>query len=233
MKFTVLTLFPDMIRPFVEQSILGRAQQAGAITVSLRNLRDWATDKHHTVDDAPYGGGAGMVLKVDVIDRALAELRTPTTTVVLLTPTGRRFTQATARTFAEGNRDLLLLAGHYEGFDERVRSLVDEEISIGDFVLTGGELPAVMLLDAVARLLPNVLGNPASSHEESFSDTHPLEYPHYTRPDSYTPASRDVGTLVVPEILTSGNHAAIEAWRAEQSTRRANEAATRDSEPQA
>ena len=177
MTFTILTLFPDMIRPFLEQSILGRAAQAGTITVQLHNLRDWATDKHHTVDDTPYGGGAGMVLKVDVIDHALAELRTPTTTVILLTPSGKRFTQEVARTLADTDKDVLLIAGHYEGFDERVRMLVDQEISVGDFVLTGGELPAAIVVDAVARLLPNVLGNPASPQEESFSVDHPLEYP--------------------------------------------------------
>lgn len=211
-----------MVRPFVDHSILGRAQQTGALTVNIRNLRDWATDKHHTVDDTPYGGGAGMVLKADLIDRALADLRTPSTRAILLTPSGRRFTQAVARELAANDQDILLIAGHYEGFDERVRLLVDDEVSIGDFVLTGGELPAVTMLDAIARLMPGVLGNPISNVEESFSDlqAQQVEYPQYTRPDSLTPTSKSLGELVVPDILKSGNHAAIDAWRREQSKQR-------------
>lgn len=223
MTFTILTLFPEMVRPFLEQSILGRATADGVIQITIRDLRDWATDKHRTVDDSPYGGGAGMVLKVDVIDKALAELQTPDTHTILLSPRGARLTQAKARDLATSSKHILLIAGHYEGFDERVRSLVDEELSIGDFVLTGGELPAAMIVDAVARLLPGTLGNPDSPKEESFSTPDTLEYPHYTRPDSYQPISRDLGELAVPEILKSGNHAAIEAWRTEQSRRKTNQ----------
>ena len=209
-----------MIEPFLNESIIGRAREDGKLEIEIRQLRDWATDKHHTVDDTPYGGGAGMVLKVDVIDKALADLKTSTSRVILLTPQGQRFTQTIARNFARSEHDLILIAGHYEGFDERVRQLVDQEISIGDFVLTGGELPAAMIVDAIARLLPGTLGNPDSATEESFSDSDKLEYPHYTRPDSYQPTSRDLGKLVVPEILKSGNHGAIATWRNERSKQR-------------
>jgi tRNA (guanine37-N1)-methyltransferase len=222
MKFTILTLFPTMIEPFLNESIIGRAREDGKLEIEIRQLRDWATDKHHTVDDTPYGGGAGMVLKVDVIDRALADLRTSTTRIILLTPQGQRFTQTMARDFAESKQDLILIAGHYEGFDERVRQLVDQEISIGDFVLTGGELPAAIIIDAIARLLPGTLGNPDSATEESFSDKSSLEYPHYTRPDSYQPTSQNLGDLAVPEILKSGNHGAIAHWREKQSIQRTN-----------
>ena len=225
MKFTILTLFPDMVQPFLTQSVIGRAVEDGKIAIEIRNLRDWATDKHHTVDDTPYGGGAGMVLKVDVVDRALAELKTPNTTTILLTPQGKRFTQEIAETLAKTDRNILLIAGHYEGFDERIRLLVDEQLSIGDFVLTGGELPAAIIVDAVARLLPGVLGDDTSSHDETFSlkddaGNRLIEYPNYTRPDSYTPASKDLGEQSVPEVLKSGNHAAIEHWRLEQAKER-------------
>jgi tRNA (guanine37-N1)-methyltransferase len=220
MKFTILTLFPTMIEPFLNESIIGRAQQDDKLEIDVRQLRDWATDKHHTVDDTTYGGGAGMVLKVDVIDKALTELKGPNSRVILLTPQGQRFTQTIARDFAKSEHDLILIAGHYEGFDERVRQVVDLELSIGDFVLTGGELPAAVIVDAVARLLSGVLGNPDSAIEESFSDDSALEYPQYTRPDSYQPTSVDLGELVVPEILKSGNHAAIAAWRNKQSKQR-------------
>ncbi len=229
MKFTILTLFPELITPYLTQSIVGRAIRSGAIEVEVRNLRDWATsDAHRSVDDSPYGGGPGMVLRVDVIDRALAELQGPRDTkyqipnTILLTPQGEPFRQEIAEEIAASNHDLILISGHYEGFDERIRSLVDRQISLGDFVLTGGELPALVTVDAVARLLPDVLGADRSADEESHSLRHPvsgirlLEYPQYTRPDRYTPISRDVGVLAVPEILTSGHHAAIKAWRSEQ-----------------
>lgn len=232
MKFTILTLFPEMLTPYLSQSILGRAISNGAIEVEVRNLRDWAeSDAHRSVDDSPYGGGPGMVMRVDVIDRALADLTgirhqasgisDTRPTIVLLTPQGKRFMQETAETLAADQHDLILICGHYEGFDERVRSLVDMQLSIGDFVLTGGELPALAIIDAVSRLLPGVLGVDTSAHEESHSlkDTSGerlLEYPHYTRPDVYTPISKDLGELTVPDELKSGNHAAIKAWRLQQ-----------------
>lgn len=223
MKFVFLTLFPDMIDGFLGQSILGRARGEGNLEVHIRNLRDWATDKHKSVDDTPYGGGPGMVLRVDVIDRALTDLRKefPYADVALLTPQGERFTQQVAERIAGQDRDLILIAGHYEGFDERVRSLVDLQLSLGDFVLTGGEIAAIAITDAIARLLPGVLGDDASAHEESHSlrddqGNRLLEYPHYTRPERYAPTSREVGELVVPEVLKSGDHGAIARWRREQ-----------------
>lgn len=257
MKIDILTLFPDMLTPFVDTSIIGRAHKAGAFEIHLHQVRKWAIDKHRTTDDTPYGGGPGMLLKVDVIDRALVELKSSQNSVispdaqagvplrrdsqkkqdssishklvaksyvVLMTPQGRLFTQAIARELSQKDH-LILVAGHYEGFDERVRELVDDEISIGDYVLTGGELPALVITDAVLRLLPNVLGKDASSHEESFSTLgignwelqapqRLLEYPHYTRPDTFTPTSiSKPKPLSVPDILKSGHHAEIEKWR--------------------
>ncbi len=251
MKFDILTLFPEMFPGVIDTSILGRARKAGLLDVRVHNLRDWATDKHHTVDDKPYSGGPGMVLKVDVIDRALHDLKkvnrkqktenrkTASTVhrslftvhphVVLLTPQGRPFKQAVAHELSQKDH-IVLIAGHYEGYDERVRALVDDEISLGDFVMTGGEIAAMAIVDATARLLPGVLGKDESSREESFavSEVSPnklssqeakqlLEYPHYTRPESYTPLSKpELGALVVPEILKSGHHAEIIKWRALQ-----------------
>ncbi len=217
-----------MVAPYLTQSIIGRAVRDGHVSIQIRNLRDWTTDVHKTVDDSPYGGGAGMVLKVDVVDRALAELRTPGSRVILLTPQGDRFVQAHAEQLAATQQDIILVAGHYEGFDERIRLLVDEQLSVGDFVLTGGELPAAVVVDAVTRLLPGVLGDDASSHEESFSlkdeaGNRLLEYPHYTRPERYVPISKELGELAVPDILLSGNHAAIDAWRKNQSAQRSSQ----------
>ncbi len=227
MKIDILTLFPKMFNGFLEESILARGQKAGYFEVRLHQLRDWATDAHRTVDDSPYGGGPGMVIKVDVVDRALAELkemRKQSPHVILLSPQGKRFSQALAQQLTQKHH-LILIAGHYEGFDERVRSLVDDEISIGDYVLTGGELPAMVVTDAVVRLLPGVLGKDASSHEESFSELQSpqrlLEYPQYTRPEKYLPASRrDLGKMAVPNILKSGHHAAIIKWRFDQARQR-------------
>lgn len=205
-----------MLGPFLEGSILGRAVKTGIIEVEVRNLRDWALGKHKIVDDAPYGGGAGMVLKVDVIDRALNELASKKDIKILLTPQGERFTQKIAGELADSKKHLVLIAGHYEGFDERVRKLVDREISIGDYILTGGELPAAVIVDTIARLVPGVLGNPRSLDSESHSSQR-HDFPTYTRPDAYTPASRpELGILSVPDILKSGNHASINAWRLKQ-----------------
>jgi len=216
MKFTILTLFLNMIRPFLDESVIGRSQKSGVLTVEIRDLRDWATDKHRTVDDTPYGGGPGMVLKVDIIDRALADIKAAShqdTHTILLTPQGDVFNQQAATALANSNQHVILLAGHYEGFDERVRQLVDQELSIGDFVLTGGELPAAIVIDAVARLLPGVLGNPASLHSETHSSPSP-DYPTYTRPETYEPFSKPgIGKLSVPDVLKSGDHGQIATWR--------------------
>ncbi|MCA9388507.1 tRNA (guanosine(37)-N1)-methyltransferase TrmD [Candidatus Berkelbacteria bacterium] len=219
MKFTILTLHPKMIEPFLNESILGRAQQDGKITIDVRNLRDWATDKHKTVDDTPYGGGAGMVIKVDVVDRAIADIKSQNTeyavqNTILLTPKGETFDQKFAQKIANKNQHLILIAGHYEGFDERIFKLVDQQISIGNFVLTGGELPAAVIIDAVARLIPGVLGNSESLASESHSKPGQLDHPHYTKPDNYTPVSQpNLGELVVPDVLKSGDHQKISDWR--------------------
>lgn len=220
MRFDVLTLFPDVIQPYISSSILGRAAAKGALEVHLHNIRDAAVGNHKSVDDTPYGGGAGMVLKVDVLAAALESVEaqighfpTDKRCIILLTPQGKRFTQPIARSLAENYEQITFICGHYEGFDERIRSLVDAQISIGDFVLTGGELPAAMIIDAVARLLPSVI-HEEGPDEESFSLIDEagqplLEYPHYTRPFDYKGQT-------VPEVLLSGNHAAIKAWRLEQ-----------------
>jgi tRNA (guanine37-N1)-methyltransferase len=212
MIFDILTLFPDICRDYCRISILGRAQQAGLITVRAWDIREHAHDRHRTVDDAPYGGGDGMVMMAPPVVEAIESLPSePPGPVVALTPRGRVFDQNMASEFSKLER-LILLCGRYEGFDERVHRLkVDQEVSLGDFVLSGGELPALCLVEAVSRLIPGVLGGADSAARDSFSDGL-LEHPHYTRP----PLFRD---LAVPDVLTSGNHAAIDAWRREQSLR--------------
>jgi len=212
MRFTVLTLFPEMFAP-LQESILKRGQAAGLIEVRLVNFRDYAVSKHKNVDDVPYGGGPGMVLKPEPVYAAVAALPPAQgrRQVVLLTPQGRLFNQGVARELA-GYDDLVLLCGHYEGFDERIRDLADTEVSLGDFVLTGGELAAMAIIDAVARLVPGVLGESASIHEDSHSFGL-LEYPHYTRPAEF--AGR-----AVPGVLLSGHHANIERWRRKEALRR-------------
>lgn len=214
MKVDVLTLFPAMFAGPMDESILKRAQETGRLELAVHNLRDWTHDRYRKVDDDPYGGGPGMVLKPEPIFEAIEELTEAPTQVVMLCPQGEPFRQAKARELA-GHEHLLLLCGSYEGFDERVRSLVHHELSIGDYVLTNGALPAMVVIDAVTRLLPGVLGDDASSAEESFSEAS-LEYPQYTRPAEYR-------GLKVPEVLLSGNHAAVEAWRREQAAQRTAE----------
>ena len=205
--FHVLTLFPDFFASPLDASILRRAREAGLIDVALTDIRDFATDKHRTTDDLPDGGGAGMVMKPEPLVAALEHARnaTPEATRVLLTPQGEPFRQSIAQELSEGP-GLILTCGHYEGIDERVREgWIDREISIGDYVLTGGEPAALVLLDAVARLLPGVIGNAESLAEESFTAPY-LEYPHYTRP-------REFRGLEVPEVLLSGHHGKIAEWR--------------------
>lgn len=218
MRFDIVTLFPESVRSYAEASILKRAQQAELIKLQFHQLRDWATDKHKTTDDTPYGGGAGMVMKVEPFDHCLTDLLATTdsprshTRVILLSAKGKRFVQADAQRFTAYDR-LILLCGRYEGVDERVAlHLADEEISLGDFVLTGGELPAMILVDAVTRLLPGVLGNAKSVVTESWSDGMTREYPHYTKPEVYKGWS-------VPPVLLSGHHAEVEAWREAEATR--------------
>ena len=200
------------------ESMLRIAREKGAADIRLRNLRDWAPGKHRVTDEPPYGGGAGMVLKVEPIAMALEELRQPASRVILLSAQGRRFDQAAAKRLA-GEKHLIMISGHYEGIDQRVAEhLVDEEISLGDYILTNGTLAALVVTDAVVRLLPGVLGDEQSAADESFSHGL-LEYPHYTRPAEFR-------GWKVPDILLSGNHAAIEAWRRAQARER-----TRDRRP--
>ncbi|MCX8116702.1 MAG: tRNA (guanosine(37)-N1)-methyltransferase TrmD [Desulfobacterota bacterium] len=214
MRFDLLTLFPEMFTSVFQVSILGKAIERGRIQVRTINLRDFAQDKHRTVDDTPYGGGQGMVMKVEPIARAIEQVKAedPSTWVIYLTPEGKVLTQEKVRELASRSH-LLLLCGRYEGVDERVRALfIDEEISIGDYVLTGGELAAMVLIDAVARLIPGVLGSARSAEEDSFSHSL-LEYPQYTRPPDFRGHR-------VPEVLLSGDHQAIALWRRREALRR-------------
>jgi tRNA (guanine37-N1)-methyltransferase len=212
MKVDVLTLFPEMFVGPLDASIVQRARTGGILDLRIHNLRDYTHDRHKTVDDRPFGGGPGMVLKPEPIFEAVEKLRGERTRVILMTPAGRPFSQQIARELAT-EESLLLVCGSYEGFDERIReSLADDEISIGDYVLTNGALPAMVLIDAVTRLLPGALGDDESSTEESFSGKM-LEYPHYTRPAEFR-------GMKVPEMLLSGNHAEIAKWRALQGQKR-------------
>ena len=219
-KAHILTLFPDMFPGPLAHSITGRALTEGLWQCDATDIRDFATDKRKTVDDTPYGGGAGMVMRADVVADAIEHVKAqmPKAPVVFLTPTGKPFDQAAANRLAEGE-GVVLLCGHYEGIDQRVLdTLVDEEISIGDYVLTGGEIAVYPVLDAVVRQLPGVLGNHGTLDEESFSPALEglLEYPHYTRPEEW----RGQG---VPEVLKSGHHGKIDAWRKEQAQKRTQE----------
>mgnify|MGYP000418373795 CR=1 FL=1 len=209
MRIDILTLFPNMFAEILGSSILGRAQQRGLLTIQVWNIRDFALDKHRVVDDTPYGGGAGMVMKPDVLVACIEHVKTINPGMVIyMTPQGIPFTQRQAENLAQ-SENLILLCGHYEGIDQRVRDgWVDLEISIGDYVLTGGELPAMVVIDAVARLIPGVLGDERSASEDSFAHGL-LEYPHYTRPAEFRGRK-------VPEVLLSGNHELIRKWRLKQ-----------------
>ena len=210
MRFDIFTLFPEMLRSPLDESIIARARERGLVEINTWNPRDATTDRHHVVDDYPYGGGAGMVMKPDPIFTAVERVY-ESGPIILMSPQGRVFTQAIARELAQEPR-ITLICGHYEGIDERVREhLCTDELSLGDFVLTGGELAAMVIVDAVTRLLPGVLA-PGSTEEESHT-AGLLEYPHYTRPPEFR-------GWRVPEILLSGNHAAIARWRREESLRR-------------
>jgi len=212
MKIDVLTLFPAMFAGPLDESIIKRARESGRLELKIYNLRDWTHDRHRTVDDRPFGGGPGMLLKPEPIFEAVEQLATENTRVILLSPDGRKFDQTIARSLAQ-EQHLLLVSGHYEGFDERVREqLADDELSIGDYVLTNGGLPVMVVVDAVTRLLPGVLGDDQSSTEESFSRGL-LEYPQYTRPAEFR-------GMKVPEVLLSGNHAEIAKWRADEARKR-------------
>jgi len=217
MQFEIFTLLPEVFPPYLDSSILQRARQRGLVSVNVHNIRDYTHDKHHTTDDTPYGGGGGMVMKVEPVFEAIESVLglgahqtqlEPAPSIIMLTPQGRVFTQAVADELSRHER-IALLCGRYEGLDERIREhLVTDEISIGDYVLTGGELPALILIDAVSRLIPGVLGDPEGAADDSHA-TGLLEYPHYTRPPEFR-------GWKVPEILLSGDHGKIETWRREQ-----------------
>jgi tRNA (guanine37-N1)-methyltransferase len=218
-RFDVLTLFPGMFESYVGQSLLADAIAAGLVQVHAWNIRDWTEDKHHRVDDRPFGGGPGMVLMaqpvVDCVEAVRAKAE-PVGKLAMLTPAGERLTQRTVEKLATEPR-LLLLCGRYEGFDDRIRQVLNPwEISVGDFVCNGGEVPAMVIIDAVIRLIPGVLGDETSAADESHSELGRLEYPQFTRP-------RNFRGLEVPEILVGGNHAAVAKWRREQSEKRSRE----------
>jgi tRNA (guanine37-N1)-methyltransferase len=217
-RFDVLTLFPGMFAPVLAQSMLKRGQEKGLLSVQVHNLRDFTADRHKIVDDTPYGGGAGMVMKAEPILQAVAAVRRDAQSqgeevrLLFPTPHGRPLTQSYVQELATESRRIVILCGHYEGVDERVRlALEPEEISLGDYVLTGGELPALVLIDATTRLVPGVLGDPHSAVDESFADSL-LEYPQYTRP-------AEIDGIAVPEVLLSGHHEAIRVWRRKQALR--------------
>ena len=215
-RFDVLTLFPDLFQGYTSQSLSKLAIQRGLVAIDFWNIRDWSTDKHQSVDDRPFGGGPGMVLMPEPVIACVEAVQAkadPLGRVVMLTPAGRRLNQAVVAELAEHPR-LILLCGRYEGFDDRIRQVLDPlEISVGDFVCNGGEVPAMVVIDTVIRLIPGVLGDDASATDESHSSPGRIEYPQYTRP-------REFRGLSVPEVLLNGNHKAIAAWRAEQSRRR-------------
>lgn len=211
-KIQVITLFPEMFEGVLNNSMMWKAQDKGAAEFIMINLREFGLGSRRTVDDTPYGGGDGMLLKPEPLFAAVEQAKAtdPTAKVLLMTPRGQRWKQATAQTYADSDNGYIFICGRYEGYDERIVTLVDQQISVGDYVLTGGELPAMTIIDSIVRLIPGVLGGEASAEIESFSDGETLEFPQYTRPD-------DFRGMKVPEVLLSGNHAAIAKWRAENS----------------
>jgi len=223
MIIDILTLFPKMFENILGESMLKIAQKKGLVKINVLNLRDWTSDAHRTADDKPFGGGPGMVMKVEPVYRALKDLKALRCTqyavrstkerakIILLTPQGKKFDQKAAKKLAKLKR-LVLICGHYEGVDERVRELADEEVSIGDYVLTCGELPALVMVDAIVRLIPGVLGHSGSVSQESFENSL-LEYPQYTRPAEFK-------GMKVPKVLLSGNHKNIERWRSDEALKR-------------
>lgn len=214
-SFEVLSIFPEMFVSPLNFSLLKKAQEKGIIHIGLHDIRNWAQDKHKMTDDAPYGGGCGMVMKLEPVEKALTDIKKnhhADSTVVLMTPQGEIFNQKIAEEFSQ-KKQIIIICGRYEGVDERIREhLVDREISMGDYILTGGELAALVFIDAVSRLIPDVLGNPESKLSESFCQNL-LEYPQYTRPAEYK-------GWTVPDVLISGNHAEIELWRKKESLKR-------------
>lgn len=230
MKFDIITLFPETIEPYAQASILGRAQKAKKILIKAHDLRSFSKDKHHKVDDTPYGGGAGMVLSIQPIDAAVrkirkskSKIRKSKTRIIVTSASGKTFTQKDAKRLAKYDQ-LIFICGRYEGIDHRVEAeIADEALSIGNYVLTGGELPALVMIDAIARNVPGVLGSAESLKEESHGDEGLLEYPQYTKPEVYEyKKGLRKKKLVVPKVLLSGNHAEIKKWRQEQSKKSDN-----------
>ena len=210
MRIKILTLFPSMFDGFIQESIIKRSIDKGVCSIEAIDIRDYSNNKHRQVDDTPYGGGAGMVLAVDVVDRAIKANKGDDSYVVMMTPQGKTFNHQMALDFSK-HKEIILLCGHYEGFDERIRSYVDMEVSIGDFVLTGGEIPAMAISDSVIRLLDNAIKK--ESHEDDSFSTGLLEYPQYTRPIEYD-------SMCVPEVLLNGNHKLINQYRKKESLRK-------------
>jgi len=212
MKIDIITLFPDMLSGPFDQSIIKRAQEKGLVEIKIHDLREYGLGNRKTVDDRPYGGGVGMVLMVEPISSLLEKIKTKDSKVILLTPRGKTFDQKNAEKMSKYNH-IIFIAGHYEGYDERIINFVDEEISIGNFVLTGGEIPTMAIVDSIVRLIPGVLEKPDATKYESFSEENIVEYPQYTRPE-------DFKGLKVPQVLLSGNHKDIENWRKQESKER-------------
>ena len=210
MKIKILTLFPEMLKGYFSESIIKRAIDSNIVQIELIDFRKYSTDKHHHVDDTPYGGGAGMILRCDIIGNALKDIKTEYSHTILMTPQGKTYKQRMAKKLTK-EKEIILICGHYEGFDERVREMVDEEISIGDFVLTGGEASALVVVDSIVRLLDGAIRN-ESKEDDSFSNGL-LEYPQYTRPEVYD-------GLGVPEVLKNGNHKLIREYRLKESLRK-------------
>ena len=213
MKIDILTIFPEMFTGFLETSIIKRARDNGYVDIRVHNFRDYSTDKHKRVDDYPYGGGAGMVLMCEPIFNAIEAIKTDDSVVIMLSPSGKTFKEEIAKDLSK-EKHLILLCGHYEGFDERIKSIVDIELSIGDYVLTGGEVPAMVVIDAITRLIPNVI-SAESLNTESFEDGL-LDYPNYTRPEVFR-------GMKVPEVLLSGHHKNIEDYRQSERIKKTNE----------
>ncbi len=214
MNFHIITIFPKIFDSYFDESIIKRASEKKIININIYNLRDWTMDKHKRVDDTPYGGGAGMLMKIEPLYKAISSVKSKTnknkTKTILLSAKGKTWNQQTAQNFSENYTDIILICGRYEGIDDRISNFIDEEISIGNFVLTGGEIGALTLVDSISRLLPNVLGNKKSAISESHSIAGQLEYPQYTKPEIF---EADGKKYKVPKILLSGNHKLIKEWK--------------------
>lgn len=216
MKFDVITLFPEMFEGVFDKSIIGRAKEKALVEIKYHQMRQWSWNSYGSVDDRPYGGDVGMLIRVDVIDKALKEIKEKGAHVILTSARGKRFEQKDAERLAK-EKNIIIICGHYEGFDERVSSLVDEEISIGDYVLSGGEIPAMVMIDSISRLLPGVLGKDESSKVESFSGAErKIEFPQYTRPAEYL-------NQKVPEVLLSGDPKKIKEWQESKQSSESND----------